>query len=192
MSNDLGHRIAIARKEEGLTQEKLSERSGVGIQTIKNIERGTQGIKGDQVVKLSEALNVSCDYILTGRKPENVTTGHDLGLSELAISTLASMKNTSPLSVRFIDHLITDWAGQGETMARIERAIALSYHKHRAGNAFRFGYKRLTIPMPDGGVFDIDDAITGLNILVSENMHVQIATFIEEEVERIAKEENNP
>lgn len=187
-----GARIAAARYNANMTQEKLSEASGIGLQALKKIEIGDQGIKGDQVVLLSEALHVSCDYILTGRTPENATIGSDLGLSELAIKTLCSIKQTYPLLLRFLEHLITDWAGQGETMERIERAIVLSDYKRRAGNDFDFGYKKLTVPMPGGGDFDIEDAINGLNVLASTNMYYQISQFIEEEVNRIAEKENNP
>ena len=185
-------RISAARHDAHMTQEKLSEVSGVSLQSIKNIETGKQGIKGEQVVRIAEALSVSCDYILTGRTPENVTVGQDLGLSELAITILASLKDTSPLSLRFLDHLITDWAGHGETMARIERAIWLADYKRRAGYAFYLGRKKLTIPLPDGGEFDIDDVISGLNILASDNLYLQITQFIEKEVDRIAEEKNNP
>lgn len=185
-------RISAARHDAHMTQEKLSEVSGVSLQSIKNIETGKQGIKGEQVVRIAEALSVSCDYILTGRTPENVTVGQELGLSELAIVKLFSLKDTSPLFISFLNHLITDWEDREKTMEQIERAISLINYKRHAGYAFRFGREKLLIPLPDGSNFNIDDAIIGLSTLANDSLYNQMSRFVEKEVCRIAKEENNP
>lgn len=65
---EIGERISRRRKLMGLTQEQLAEKMDVSIQMISNLERGIKAIKIDNLVRLSEILNVSTDYILTGHQ----------------------------------------------------------------------------------------------------------------------------
>ena len=82
---EIGSRIQFCRKRLGLTQEQLSEKMNVSIQMISNMERGNKAIRIDNLVKLSNILEVSTDYILTGK--QNAADIHSLssklsGLSE--------------------------------------------------------------------------------------------------------------
>ena len=63
---EVGKRIASCRVRQRLTQEDLSELSGVSIPHISNIENGKTKIKVDTLVRLSNALHVSTDYLLCG------------------------------------------------------------------------------------------------------------------------------
>lgn len=65
---DIGKRIAARRKILGLTQENLAEILDVSVQMISNLERGRKAVRLGNLIKLSSALNVSCDYILTGKQ----------------------------------------------------------------------------------------------------------------------------
>ena len=40
LKNRIGSRIRLARKDRGLTQEKLAEKIGKAVETVSNIERG--------------------------------------------------------------------------------------------------------------------------------------------------------
>lgn len=62
----IGARIAQRRKELNLTQEKLAEQMNVSIQMVSNLERGNKAIRIDNLLRISEILGVSTDYILTG------------------------------------------------------------------------------------------------------------------------------
>lgn len=62
----IGERIRNRRKQLHLTQENLAELIDVTPQMISTAENGTKGIRPENVIKLSKALNVSCDYLLTG------------------------------------------------------------------------------------------------------------------------------
>lgn len=66
LAREMGERIAARRKELGLSQEKLSEKSNVSIHTISSAERGIKCLRADSIIKVSAALNVSADYLLTG------------------------------------------------------------------------------------------------------------------------------
>lgn len=63
----IGERICTKRKQLGLTQEQVADRMDVSIQMVSNLERGNKAIKIDNLIKISEILNVSTDYILTGK-----------------------------------------------------------------------------------------------------------------------------
>lgn len=64
----IGKRIQTRRKQKGYTQEQLSEMMNVSIQMVSNLERGNKAIRIDNLIKLCQILDVSCDYILTGQE----------------------------------------------------------------------------------------------------------------------------
>ena len=97
--HEIGSRIQFCRKRMGYTQEQLSEKMNVSIQMISNMERGNKAIKIDNLVKLSKTLDVSTDYILTGKQNAN-----DLRLISLKISKL-SENDKQTISV-LIDHFL--------------------------------------------------------------------------------------
>lgn len=49
-----------------MSQEKLSELSDTTPQAISNYERGERELKAGTIIKISAALGVSADYLLTG------------------------------------------------------------------------------------------------------------------------------
>ncbi len=63
---EIGNRISKRRKHLGLTQEALAEKMNVSVQMISNLERGNKAIKIENLIKISDILNVSTDYILKG------------------------------------------------------------------------------------------------------------------------------
>ena len=65
---EMGKRIQHLRKHHGYTQEHLAEMMGVSIQMISNLERGIKAIRIDNLIHLSQLLEVSTDYILTGKE----------------------------------------------------------------------------------------------------------------------------
>ena len=65
---EIGNRIQNRRKQLGLTQEQLAEAMNVSIQMVSNLERGNKAIRIDNLINLSQILDISTDYILTGRK----------------------------------------------------------------------------------------------------------------------------
>ena len=70
---EMGKRISGQRKLLGLTQEEIAEKLDVSVQFISYIERGQKGISLENLIKLSKELNISCDYILMGKRNENDT-----------------------------------------------------------------------------------------------------------------------
>lgn len=64
----IGKRIQNRRKQLALTQEQLAEMMNVSIQMVSNVERGVKAIRIDNLINLSQILNISTDYILTGKE----------------------------------------------------------------------------------------------------------------------------
>lgn len=68
---EIGNRITQRRKELGFTQEKVADLMDVSIQMVSNLERGNKAIKIENLIKISEILGISTDYILTGKHTLN-------------------------------------------------------------------------------------------------------------------------
>lgn len=62
----IGARIKEAREQAHLTQEKLAEKVGVSVQYVSDLERGKVGASVGTIIRLSQTLQVSCDYLLLG------------------------------------------------------------------------------------------------------------------------------
>ncbi len=67
LSVEIGKRIYARRKQIGMTQEKLSEIADTTPQAISNYERGERELKAGTIIKIASALNVTADYLLTGK-----------------------------------------------------------------------------------------------------------------------------
>lgn len=79
----IGKRMAMRRKELGLTQGEASERCGLSLQFYACIERGIKGTSADSVVKICDGLGISADYLLTGKMQEAEHKGISKMLEEL-------------------------------------------------------------------------------------------------------------
>lgn len=67
---DMGHRISMQRKRLGYTQEQVAELADISPQLLSNAENGTRAISSDKLYRISKALNVSADYLLTGESTD--------------------------------------------------------------------------------------------------------------------------
>ncbi|NOY69851.1 MAG: helix-turn-helix transcriptional regulator [Deltaproteobacteria bacterium] len=73
ITSDLPKKLKQARKLKGLTQGQLTRKIGVDIQRISKYERGVLVPTTEIMVKLSDALDISLDYLLKNGK--NRVTG---------------------------------------------------------------------------------------------------------------------
>lgn len=62
----MGKRMVIRRKELGLTQEQVAELAGIAHQQYNKAEKGKTCLGSDTLNRISAALNISADYLLTG------------------------------------------------------------------------------------------------------------------------------
>lgn len=64
----LGQRLAQVRKERGLTQVELAERTGLIQVVVSDYERGRLRLPADMALRFAEVLGVTVDELLQPRK----------------------------------------------------------------------------------------------------------------------------
>ncbi len=86
----LGDRIRELRKEHGWSQSDLAAKIGADTGQISRYETAKMTPGADAVVKIAEALDVSCDYLLVDdaprrafRSPDTILGDRLTGLDEL-------------------------------------------------------------------------------------------------------------
>ena len=80
----IGNRISERRKQLNYTQEQVAEKMNVSIQMVSNLERGNKAIKIENLLKISEILDMSTDYILTGKHTEKDVSAFITRVSKLS------------------------------------------------------------------------------------------------------------
>jgi transcriptional regulator with XRE-family HTH domain len=95
----IGERIKQLRSEQRFSQADLAAKiGGADAGQISRYENGHIAPSADAIVRIAEALDVSCDYLLVDdaprrpfRAPEHVLGGRLTGLDELADEDLAAL-----------------------------------------------------------------------------------------------------
>ena len=87
-SDTIGHRLRELREAKGVTQAQVGKDLHVDRTTVNNWETNTRDLKTEYTVKLADYYGTTCDYILRGVHPENVTIHSDLNLTDIAIGRL--------------------------------------------------------------------------------------------------------
>lgn len=67
----MGLRIKEKRKSLKLTQEEISEMLDISVKHFSEVERGLTGLSIENLIKLSNILGVSIDYIVKGEADKN-------------------------------------------------------------------------------------------------------------------------
>lgn len=68
---EIGKRMKIKRKEQKLTQEKLSEIIDVSPSYVSEIERGSSIASLSTISKIAQTLDLSLDYLIFGMTQNN-------------------------------------------------------------------------------------------------------------------------
>ncbi len=71
---EMGERIKIARKAKGWSQIELAEKIGLTSGGMSGIESNKRDASKTTIIKLSETLGVSADYLLFGVENKQVIT----------------------------------------------------------------------------------------------------------------------
>jgi transcriptional regulator with XRE-family HTH domain len=95
IGNIIGNRIKYYRKDAGLTQEQLAEKSGLHNTYIGQIERGEKNVTVKNIYKIAEALNVPLDVlfsdIMSGKNTSDPATECYSAISKLETSKQKKM-----------------------------------------------------------------------------------------------------
>lgn len=94
---EIGNRITERRKQLGLTQEALAEKGDMTPQFVSYAEAGKRAMRPENLLKISSALEVSADYLLTGE----IVDKDLLILSD-------KLRSLSPAQLRIIESIIDE------------------------------------------------------------------------------------
>lgn len=94
---EIGNRIAERRKQLGLTQEALADKGDMTTQFVSYTEAGKRAMRPENLLKISSALEVSADYLLTGE----IIDKDLLILSD-------KLRSLSPSQLRIIESIIDE------------------------------------------------------------------------------------
>lgn len=94
---EMGNRIIERRKKLGLTQEALAEKGDVTTQFVSYAESGKRAMRPENLLKMSSALEVSADYLLTG----------DIIDKDLLLMA-EKLKKLSPSQFRIIESIVDE------------------------------------------------------------------------------------
>lgn len=67
----MGQRIKKQRKAVKLTQERIAEELNISVKHFSEVERGIAGLSVENLIKLSDILGVSIDYMVKGEADFN-------------------------------------------------------------------------------------------------------------------------
>ena len=94
---EMGQRISERRKKMGLTQEALAEKGDMTTQFVSYAESGKRAMRPENLLKISSALGVSADYLLTG----DIIDKDILLLSD-------KMRSLTPSQLRIVENIIDE------------------------------------------------------------------------------------
>lgn len=75
-----GARICYTRKSRGMTRNALAEKSGISGKFLYEIELGKKCFSAEILCRIAAALEVSCDYIMSGKLVPNE---NETGIAEV-------------------------------------------------------------------------------------------------------------
>jgi len=70
--SDVCERIRNLRIEKKLTVEQLAELIDMHPNSVSNIQNGKVGMSSETLYSIAQALDVSLDFLVTGREKENI------------------------------------------------------------------------------------------------------------------------
>lgn len=80
----IGERISRQRNKLGLTQQDVYDELDFSQNHYSRIENGRDGISVEKLVQLSDILNISIDYILTGEIPSDKKSEFEIKYNKLS------------------------------------------------------------------------------------------------------------
>lgn len=119
---EIGQRIIECRKKLGFTQEALAEKGDMTPQFISYAESGKRAMRPENLLKISSALGVSADYLLTGE----VVDKDLLLLSE-------KLQKLTPSQLRIIESIVDECISVFQKNESTRRECSSCKYKNAAG-----------------------------------------------------------
>ena len=96
---EVASRIKKIRKNRNITQSKFAEVLNLSENQIYKIESGKSGCSLDSIIIISEALNISIDYLLLGKNIE-------LNISPEIETLLSAIKGHTDREIEYINKIV--------------------------------------------------------------------------------------
>lgn len=101
---EIGLRIQEIRKEKTMTREELAEKAEISTKFLYEVEMGKKGLSAESVYKISQALSISCDYLLTGEGKNKYSK-----LDKLSQKQIKRLEKIIKLMYEFCEENGTQW-----------------------------------------------------------------------------------
>ena len=108
---DMGKRVRKQRQLIGLTQQELAERIGVSTSFVGHVERGTRKASLETLVSISNAMELSMDYMLAG----SLNNG---GMGPMPPQLNQNQRMAMQEILTTIQNHLTDWNTPDEAVTR--------------------------------------------------------------------------
>ncbi len=72
MESKVGERIRELREMQSYTREGFAEKIGISAKFLYDVETGKKGCSADTMYRISKALSVSVEYLMTGEDLQHV------------------------------------------------------------------------------------------------------------------------
>lgn len=74
----VGQRIANLRKERNVQQKELAGAIGMNRIVLNRIELGKRPVRDDEIIKIADYFDVTCDYLLGHKEEKNRTLRNNI------------------------------------------------------------------------------------------------------------------
>lgn len=93
---EFGQRIKVLRKGQRLTQEQLADVLNITTDHLGKIELGKRGISIDLLFEMAEVLDVSLDFLVTGRRYVSAQTVQLVREMRVLLDKLEAVEDNPP------------------------------------------------------------------------------------------------
>ena len=96
---EMGLRIKQQRKTKKFTQEQMAEQLGISVKHFSEVERGLTGLSVENLIKLSNILDLTIDYIVKGSPNENTWNSTLEKMKTVPYEKIPTIKEIISLSI---------------------------------------------------------------------------------------------
>ncbi|MFR6566899.1 MAG: helix-turn-helix domain-containing protein [Blautia wexlerae] len=154
INSGAGKLIKEARKNKGLTQKQLAEKTGLAVVTIQQYERNLREPRLKNIIKIANALNVSPESLF-GSIHIDITTEFDREKLDYCSPGIFSEGN-----IRYMSELLSqlNLAGQEKALEQVELLIKIpEYQKNYTDSEVLAAHARTDVEQtPEGIQHDLD------------------------------------
>ncbi len=129
----MGQRITRRRRILQLTQEQLAEKADLSPQFVSYAESGKRAIRPEKLLKLSTALGVSADYLLTGETSQKDGALLSEKLGKLSAPQFKAVESIIDEYIALNQRMRTDTKGAKEGKEKAEKTSSARKRKKKRG-----------------------------------------------------------